>query len=271
MKYPKISIIIPTKNEEKNIKKSLLSVKKQKYPGLIETIVVDNFSEDKTVEIAKKLANKVIKKGPERSAQRNFGAGIATGEWLLFVDADMELSPNLISECIELTEFSVSVLTIAVREKSRGFNFWGEAIALERSCYQDSNMLLAARFFPKKLFLQIKGYDEGLNAGEDWDLSERFGEIGVPMFLTRKSFIYHNEPQSGFFEMMKKEAYYIKSIGKYALKHPEEFSYQGSFLYRIFLWLRYWRKLAGNPLKTAGFIFYKLIVWLMWMTYGKFW
>ncbi|MBI3485898.1 glycosyltransferase [Candidatus Daviesbacteria bacterium] len=99
MKNSLVSVIIATKNEEKNIERCLKSIKKQNYIGNIEVIVVDNYSADQTIKIAKKYTRNVFLFGPERSAQRNLGAKKARGEWLLFLDADMEASANLISEC----------------------------------------------------------------------------------------------------------------------------------------------------------------------------
>jgi glycosyltransferase involved in cell wall biosynthesis len=54
------SVIIPTYNEEKYIENCLRSVRNQKINGKIEIIIVDSNSSDRTREIAKKYANKVI-------------------------------------------------------------------------------------------------------------------------------------------------------------------------------------------------------------------
>src|SRR5690242_11687415 len=97
----KVSIIITTKNEENVIENLLKTVKAQTYKD-IEVIVVDNNSKDSTKEIAKKFTKLVFDKGPERSAQRNFGAGKATGTYLLFLDADMELEEDVVKQCVEV-------------------------------------------------------------------------------------------------------------------------------------------------------------------------
>ena len=62
--FPCISIAIPTYNEEKNIAKCLKSIFKQDYPKkLLEVFVVDDYSRDKTVEIAKKYSIKILYSG----------------------------------------------------------------------------------------------------------------------------------------------------------------------------------------------------------------
>lgn len=89
-----ISVIIITKNEEKNIGGCLESVK-----WTDEIIVVDSGSKDKTVDIAKKHGAKVVKHtGGGFSDWRNKGAREAKSEWLLYIDADERVTPGLRTE-----------------------------------------------------------------------------------------------------------------------------------------------------------------------------
>ena len=113
---PSVSIIITTKNEEKHIENLLRSITSQTYKN-IEIILVDNYSTDRTRKIAKNT-NKIYLKGPERSAQRNYGAQKAKGKYLLFLDADMILSPTIIEECIQEAEEKVYSI-IHPREDNR--------------------------------------------------------------------------------------------------------------------------------------------------------
>ena len=87
---PIVSVIITTKNEEKVIKRLIQSVKSQTFKKM-EIILIDNYSTDNTLEITKKQGIKSYLFGPERSAQRNFGVKMAKGNYLLVLDADMEL------------------------------------------------------------------------------------------------------------------------------------------------------------------------------------
>jgi glycosyltransferase involved in cell wall biosynthesis len=86
-----ISIIIPTLNEEKIIEKTLKSLRE--FKSDYEIIVSDGKSTDRTVEIAKKYADKVvIYEGVTRQTiamGRNLGAQVAKGEYLVFIDADV--------------------------------------------------------------------------------------------------------------------------------------------------------------------------------------
>ncbi len=90
----KISAIIIAKNEEKKIVKAIKSV-----AWCDEILVVDSGSTDKTRQKAKKLGVQVIKyRGGSFSDWRNKGAAVAKGDWLLYVDADEEVSKGLKAE-----------------------------------------------------------------------------------------------------------------------------------------------------------------------------
>ncbi len=90
-----VSCIILTKNEERNIVDCL-----EALSWCDEIIVIDDNSEDRTIEISKKMGAEVFTRslGNDFSAQRNFGLSKASGEWVLFVDADEIVSKELKEE-----------------------------------------------------------------------------------------------------------------------------------------------------------------------------
>src|SRR3989339_554384 len=121
---PVVSVIITTKNEEKNIENCLKSVQKQDYDKeKLEIIVVDNNSTDRTKEIASQFTDKIFDKGPERSAQRNFGAEKSYGKYILYLDADMILSEKVISECVMKSEKG-RIVGLYIPEVIIGSGFW---------------------------------------------------------------------------------------------------------------------------------------------------
>jgi glycosyltransferase involved in cell wall biosynthesis len=91
--YPAVSVIIPTYNEEKNIRKCIQSLNRQRYPKtLVEVIVIDDYSTDNTVSIAEQLHAKVIYSGYKHiEKSKSIGIRHANGELLLFIDADIAL------------------------------------------------------------------------------------------------------------------------------------------------------------------------------------
>src|SRR4051794_28348910 len=105
-----VSVIVPTRNSSSTLAACLRSVRGQTWPE-VELIVVDNSSTDKTREVARQEADEVIVAGPERSAQRNAGAAAARGEFLVFIDSDMQLEPEVVEEAVaEIAKGAVSVV-----------------------------------------------------------------------------------------------------------------------------------------------------------------
>ncbi len=90
-----ISTIVLTKNEEKNIEACLKTLKWSD-----EVIVIDDHSQDRTVELAEKLGAKVFKRdlNQDFAGQRNFGLEKAKNKWVLFVDVDERVSSQLRAE-----------------------------------------------------------------------------------------------------------------------------------------------------------------------------
>ncbi|MDO8446302.1 MAG: glycosyltransferase family 2 protein [Deltaproteobacteria bacterium] len=94
----KLSVTIITLNEEKNIRYALESVK-----WVDEIIVVDSGSSDKTVDICKEYTDKVFYNSwPGHIAQKNFAIAKSTHQWILSIDADERVTPELAGEIKEV-------------------------------------------------------------------------------------------------------------------------------------------------------------------------
>ncbi|PYR52683.1 MAG: glycosyltransferase family 2 protein [Acidobacteria bacterium] len=90
----KLSVTVITKNEAARISDALASVQ-----WADEIIVVDSESEDRTVEIARThTARVVVRRWEGYVSQKNFAASLATHDWILSVDADERVTPELASE-----------------------------------------------------------------------------------------------------------------------------------------------------------------------------
>ena len=249
-----VTVIVTTKNSQGFIDSCLKSIKNQSFTN-IEIIVVDNFSKDKTKDIAITYTKNFFEKGPERSAQRNFGAKKAIGKYLLILDSDMELSENVIKECTEEIEREEDIKAVIIPEISFGRSFWAKCKALERSCYIGDETIEATRFFDRNTFLEFEGYDEQISAGEDWDLSQR---IGNKYKISRiESQIRHNEADLSLIRSSKKKYYYALTFLKYIKKHPKIAKKQINIIFRP-AFFRNWRKLIKDPIHTLGFFFMKL-------------
>ena len=267
---PLVSVVITTKNEEKNIENCLQSIRSQTFKN-IELIVVDNFSEDKTTELAKKYNAKVYFKGNERSAQRNYGAKVARGEYLIYLDADMILSLTVIEECIAKCECD-NVDALYVPERIVGDGFWIKVRDFERSFYTGT-VIDAVRFVRRDLFLQVGGFDETLVGPEDWDFDRKIRKIGrtgvtiVPL--------YHNEGRFSMKRYLKKKGYYTDGIQKYIQKwgsNDLETSKQVGMRYRlmgVFVEKGKWKKLIKHPLFALGMYFLRLRVAIGYLRSAK--
>ncbi len=215
MSTPTLSIIIPTYNSAHFIEACLQSVKNQTSSDY-ELIVVDNHSTDQTAVIARTYTDKVFTRGPERSAQRNYGAKQAKGDYLLFIDSDMELAPNLVKDCLAVIEKQPELVALVVPEQSFGVGFWAECKRLEKEFYLGQASIEAARCYRKTAFVAVGGYDEGLISGEDWDLSERISGQGLMGRIHQ--FVHHNEGHLTLWRNVKKKFYYAQHFARYMAK-----------------------------------------------------
>lgn len=220
----------------------------------IELIVVDNNSKDNTKEIARKYTNKVFNKGPERSSQRNFGAQNARGEYLLFIDSDMELTPKVIKECVGKSQ-KEEAYAIIIPEISLGEGFWAKCKALEKECYIGDETIEAARFFERDVFLNFNGYDEEIaGGGEDWDLPFRIRKVGYKI-LRINALIKHHEGKLSLWSSMRKKYYYAQTVSKYIKKHADMARKQFTLLRPAFV--RNWRILTRDPIHALGMLLMK--------------
>ncbi len=243
-----VSVIITSKNEDDVIGDLLKSVINQSYKN-IELILVDNHSSDDTLKIAKKFKKvKVYELGPERSVQRNYGASRSKGEYLLFLDADMKLAPDVIKECIRLINSKKSIGAIVIPEQSEANTFWGKVKAFERSFYNEKGDMVtdAARFFKKSIFNKAGGYDEMITGPEDWDLPETIRELGYQTDRAH-SVIYHKERITSPFVLARKKYYYALRTHRYLKKHNISLISAKTIFFLRPVFYRNWKKIAAHP------------------------
>ncbi|MFW9973377.1 MAG: glycosyltransferase [Candidatus Odinarchaeota archaeon] len=113
----KISVIIPTYNEENNIRKSLLAIKRQKCSIPYEIVVADGQSTDNTVSIAKKYAKVYISPQKGKSPQLNHAVTKSSGDLLIFLDADTLIDENFIQKVYKIFERHKSLIACSARVK----------------------------------------------------------------------------------------------------------------------------------------------------------
>lgn len=256
MNPPLVSVIVPTFNSSLFLDDCLRSIKGQSYEN-IELIVVDNNSLDNTKEIAHHYTKKVFNRGPERSAQRNFGVAQSAGIYVMIIDSDMELTVDVVESCVTEIERDLATQGVVIPEESFGEGWWAHCKRLERSFYVGVEWMEAARFFRKHIYQQAGGYNESMVSGEDWDLSQRIGRRGK---ITRiNNHIRHNEGRISLHNTIKKKYYYAQKFARYVNMNQNEnkLAKQTGIVSRYLLFFSNPGKLFCNPFLGLSMLFMK--------------
>lgn len=212
----KVSVIIPKRKGE-NIDGLINSVKHSTYQP-IEIIVVDY--------------------GLERSAQRNIGISNATGKYLLILDSDQWVSPDLIRECVKLIQYSDGIY---IPEQLVVYNWFDKVRNWERQFYTGT-AVDCVRFVRKE---DCPLFDESMSGPEDADWDRRIPvRVGKAVSM---NCIYHHEKVS-MMQYFKKKAYYAKSMTNFKNKHPNDpvlrFKYR---CWTVFVENGKWKRLIRRP------------------------
>ena len=194
----RVSVIIPALNEEKGIEPTLKAIRNQDYRGKIELIVADGHSTDKTVQISQKYADKVVTETTRTiAAGRNAGARAASGELLLYTDADTIVDKDWVRRMA------------AAFDDERVVAAFGMIIPIEGGAFEKFmltySVLISAWFFNKvgmdytygnnmalrkSAFDKIGGFDIYLVTGEDTDIIKRIRKHGRVAFVPAARALY---------------------------------------------------------------------------------
>lgn len=221
-----LSIIIPCKNEEKYLKKCIDSILKNKGKSVFEIIVVDNGSTDNTFNILKSYQDKILfyeVKGVTISELRNFGASKATGEWLAFVDADVEVDSiwfKRVYEAVKLLQQS------GVNEKKiiTGSTYglpknptWVEAVWYNYLIKKEQkwnalyinggNLIIHSEFFNL-----INGFDHLYETGEDEKLCHDAKKYGGKIIKNNSIRVIHHGYPKTITQFFKRELWHGKAL-----------------------------------------------------------
>jgi glycosyltransferase involved in cell wall biosynthesis len=183
----KVSIIIPTLNEEKMLPRLLESIKTQDFDDY-EVIVSDAQSKDSTREIAGQHGCRIVDGGLP-AVGRNAGAAVAQGDFLFFLDADVVIPQGFIRNVYdEMQDRYYDLATCEIRPLSD--------YRLDRVLHRMINLavILNLRMDPKacgfcifvtrRLFDRIGGFDETIYVAEDNDFVKRAAEFRALHYLS---------------------------------------------------------------------------------------
>ena len=265
---PKVSIIVPAYNSEKTIQRFVDSVLKQTYPN-IELVAVNDGSRDRTREIVENFISGsqcpsldllkiklVNQQNQGMTRARNNGYKKSTGDYVWFLDSDMEL-PNgdEIEKCIEKCE-KEGLDGLMIPERSQGKGMWARCRGFEKVLNDDDIHKNAVRFMKRKIPETIGLYNPMLTAAEDFEFHNRAVEADFKMKIIKDIFIYHHEVES-VTKMLKKAYNYGKTMPLYIKKHPKE-SFQQFFILRP-SYIKNWKRFVVHPLLASGLLSMKFL------------
>jgi glycosyltransferase involved in cell wall biosynthesis len=201
-----ISVVFPTLNEEKVIGESLQALQsRMSVPH--EIIVSDGGSTDRTVEIARQWADKVLTYcGSERqtiAAGRNDGAAAATGEFLVFMDADSRIeNPDaFFAEALRQFEEHPEVVALTARVRVYPqdetladriiFDALSFNVGVMNNVFHVGESVGEFQMVRKEVFDRVGGFRTDLVTREDAELFLRLSRAGRTM-LDPKLMVYHS-------------------------------------------------------------------------------
>lgn len=217
MNQPKISIILPVFNGEKNISKALNSVLNQTLKAY-EIVVINDGSVDGTLEILKQFGNKITcihqkNMGPNHA--RNAGIKASKGEYIAFIDDDDEMMPHA------LEHHNTCFSTYQNLGVSHGYVELRQTHSLSPDDHEKIEsktipmLLLQCAMFKKVVFDKVGLFDKDLFLASDLDMFLRVKEAKIPFAFHEQVVAIHNRHQTNSTgNKVKAQLYLLKAIKK---------------------------------------------------------
>lgn len=210
-----ISIIIPVYNGAKTLGFCLESVFKSSYPKF-ECIVVDDHSNDYSLEIAEGFDTKIIKLDKQQGAAyaRNQGAEAAEGDILLFVDADVTIYPDSIDKVIKAFENhpEISALFGSYDDQPGSSNFLSQYRNLFHHYIHQTSLEDASTFWTgcgaikREIFFKVGKFNESRRMMEDIELGYKLKSKNYRILLTKNLTVKHLKHYS-FLNLLKSDLF----------------------------------------------------------------
>lgn len=206
------SIVIPVRNEAENVGQCLKSVLASDTHARHEIIFVDNNSTDNTVSLIKAMGAAVLEKKPTVtiSALRNAGARLTHGPILVFLDADMQVPPDLLENARKWFDsgFTGALGFTENVPPDAGWvgRTWGTRLSQKLDQVVDAGYLTGRNLFiNRSVFETIGGFDETLETNEDKDLSHRVVKAGYRIISIPETHLFHLGYEKNLAEFIRKE------------------------------------------------------------------
>ncbi|MEK6855964.1 MAG: glycosyltransferase family A protein [Nanoarchaeota archaeon] len=192
----KVTIVVPTYNEEKDIGECLKSLRKQSYKDF-ERIIVDDGSNDKTIEIVKRFSEVRIIKGQHRGPgfSRNLGAKKAKGEILVFIDSDMTFDRDYIKNLVNplLKNKKILGTTHDYELVKNTDNIWSRCWGKVRVSKKDANEVKIFRAIRKNRFIELGGFEPKYGYADDQTFWFKYK---LRPAVAKNTTCYHKNPET---------------------------------------------------------------------------
>ena len=196
----KVSIVVPAFNEEKLIQETLRQIKRAAESfhdrgWSSEIIVCDNNSTDGTAALAREEGARVVFETVNQIGRaRNTGAAAASGDWLIFIDADSHPSPELFSDVADAIASGRCIAGGSTVRLDGGPHRIGGMIVGAWNMLSRVGRLMAGSFIfcERAAFQEIGGFDLEFYASEEIELSKKLKKLARKR--RRKVVILHRHP-----------------------------------------------------------------------------
>lgn len=215
------SVVIPAKNEKNNIARCINSLLLQTVNSdSVEIIVIDNGSTDETASIALSLGARVeIAPNDTIAGLRNRGAALARGEYIAFVDADMEMPPQYLEYFLTMKSNGCDVLGLNIVSGGHGVYAVWENRNMRSGVERVDYLPTANIIMPMCVFEKAGGFDADLATGEDKDLVQRLSAQGAICMISGELTAIHWGADKSLGQFVRKEFWRQKGALALALKN----------------------------------------------------
>ncbi len=249
--YPQLSIVIPVRNEEKYIGRTIGYLLEQDYPAdKVEILVVVADSEDRTGDVVRGIAAEEPRvkflHNPHglSSGARTIGAKESTGEIVMFVDGHVYIDNNqLLRNTVRLIrERQVSVLSRPQLMDTPQNTFFQKAVSLARKSRighgRDSTIYSledkyvdpdsSGAVYSREVFEKVGYFDLTFDACEDVEFNHRCATAGFRSFTSMKLGVYYY-PRASLGGLFRQMTRYGTGRFRLARKHPDTLSVTALF------------------------------------------
>jgi cellulose synthase/poly-beta-1,6-N-acetylglucosamine synthase-like glycosyltransferase len=229
-----ISVIIPARNEEKNLPELLESLKHQTYKKKFEIIIVDGKSKDRTREIARSYGCKVIvQRKLGISNARNLGWKKAKGNVLIFLEADHKVNRDFIKNVEKaFKNRKIKCARPIVIPVKRNWIQKALAVQIELTTRRQKAWEFPT-IFRKEVLESTGGWDESIGFAEDREFPIRIKKAGYRSVL-KKQAIVDATPVQNFCKLFKQCRRYGRNIFSYFKKTKDYVTLAGVLVYSSF-------------------------------------